>query len=103
MLGSSCVYSASALIAVFESWKLGVKGKDNGVLVIVVPNYHRMRIEAGYGLEGILSNYCHPFHPLWISSLYWWQSDIRERSPVAAWEYRCTAAFQQGDCREIFL
>src|SRR5262245_45937653 len=29
---------------VFDSWKLGQKGKDNGVLVIVVPNDRRMRI-----------------------------------------------------------
>ena len=43
-------------IAVFESWKLGVKGKDNGVLVIVVPNDRRMRIEVGYGLEGTLTD-----------------------------------------------
>jgi len=39
---------------VFEAWKLGQKGKDNGVLVVVVPNDHKMRIEVGYGLEGTL-------------------------------------------------
>jgi uncharacterized protein len=39
---------------VFKAWKLGKKGKDNGVLVIVVPNDRRMRIEVGYGLEGTL-------------------------------------------------
>jgi uncharacterized protein len=41
---------------VFESWKLGQKGKDNGVLVIVVPNDRKMRIEVGYGLEGTLTD-----------------------------------------------
>lgn len=41
-------------VKVFESWKLGQKGKDNGVLLIVVPNDRRMRIEVGYGLEGAL-------------------------------------------------
>ncbi|MDH5285210.1 MAG: TPM domain-containing protein [Betaproteobacteria bacterium] len=41
---------------VFESWKLGVKGKDNGVLVVVVPQDRRMRIEVGYGLEGTLTD-----------------------------------------------
>jgi uncharacterized protein len=40
--------------AVFKEWKLGQKGKDNGILVIVAPNDHRMRIEVGYGLEGTL-------------------------------------------------
>jgi len=41
-------------VRVFEAWKLGQKGKDNGVLVVVVPNDRRMRIEVGYGLEGDL-------------------------------------------------
>ena len=39
---------------VFEAWKLGQKGKDNGVLVLVVPKDRKMRIEVGYGLEGTL-------------------------------------------------
>jgi len=42
--------------SVFEAWKLGQKGKDNGVLVIVVPNDRRMRIEVGYGLEITLTD-----------------------------------------------
>ena len=41
---------------VFESWKLGQKGKDNGVLVVVAPTERRMRIEVGYGLEGTLTD-----------------------------------------------
>jgi uncharacterized protein len=43
-------------VAVFAAWKLGKKGKDNGVLIIVVPNERRMRIEVGYGLEGTLTD-----------------------------------------------
>ena len=39
---------------VFKTWKLGQLGKDNGVLVLVVPNDRKMRIEVGYGLEGTL-------------------------------------------------
>ena len=39
---------------VFSTWKLGQQGKDNGVLVLVVPNDRKMRIEVGYGLEGTL-------------------------------------------------
>jgi len=42
--------------SVFGTWKLGRKGKDNGVLIIVVPNDRRMRIEVGYGLEGTLTD-----------------------------------------------
>ena len=43
-------------VRVFEAWKLGQKGKDNGVLVVVAPNDRRMRIEVGYGLEGTLTD-----------------------------------------------
>lgn len=39
---------------VFESWKLGQKGKDNGVLLLIAPKDRRLRIEVGYGLEGSL-------------------------------------------------
>lgn len=33
-------------------WKIGQKGKDNGLLIIVAPNERKVRIEVGYGLEG---------------------------------------------------
>ena len=38
----------------FNQWGVGQKGKDNGVLVVVVPLQRQMRIEVGYGLEGVL-------------------------------------------------
>jgi len=37
-----------------EQWKLGQKGKDNGVLLVVAVNDRKYRIEVGYGLESIL-------------------------------------------------
>src|ERR1019366_5726380 len=43
-------------VKVFDSWKLGQKGKDNGVLVVIVPQDRKMRIEVGYGLEGTLTD-----------------------------------------------
>ncbi|MBU3948575.1 MAG: YgcG family protein [Proteobacteria bacterium] len=43
-------------VDVFEEWKLGQKGKDNGILIIVAPNDRRMRIEVGYGLEGTMTD-----------------------------------------------
>ena len=43
-------------VRVFEQWKLGQKGKDNGVLVVVAPGDRRMRIEVGYGLEGTITD-----------------------------------------------
>lgn len=43
-------------LRVFETWQLGQRGKDNGVLVIIAPKDRRMRIEVGYGLEGVLTD-----------------------------------------------
>ncbi|HTE15546.1 MAG TPA: TPM domain-containing protein [Burkholderiales bacterium] len=41
---------------VFETWKLGEKGKDNGVLLLGVPKERKLRIEVGYGLAGRLTD-----------------------------------------------
>ena len=41
---------------VATTWKLGRKGTDNGVLLLVVPGERRIRIEVGYGLEGVLTD-----------------------------------------------
>src|ERR1700692_3091201 len=38
----------------FRSWKLGQAQKNNGVLLLIAPNEHKVRIEVGYGLEGTL-------------------------------------------------
>jgi uncharacterized protein len=38
----------------FKQWGVGQAKQDNGVLVLVAPNDHKMRIEVGYGLEGVL-------------------------------------------------
>ena len=38
----------------FREWGIGKKGADNGVLVLVCPSERQMRIEVGYGLEGVL-------------------------------------------------
>ena len=37
-----------------DRWKLGQKGKDNGVLLVVAVNARKYRLEIGYGLEGVL-------------------------------------------------
>jgi uncharacterized protein len=40
----------------FRSWKLGETKKNNGVLFLIAPKEHRVRIEVGYGLEGALTD-----------------------------------------------
>jgi uncharacterized protein len=37
-----------------EAWKLGRKGTDDGVLLVVARNDRRLRLEVGYGLEGAI-------------------------------------------------
>jgi uncharacterized protein len=39
-------------IRVVESWQLGKKGKDDGVLLFIAVADRKIRIEVGYGLEG---------------------------------------------------
>lgn len=43
-------------IRVAEAWKLGRKGVDDGVLLLVAKEDRAMRIEVGYGLEGALND-----------------------------------------------
>ncbi|MDJ0620469.1 MAG: TPM domain-containing protein [Calothrix sp. MO_192.B10] len=38
----------------FNHWKIGKKGKDNGVLFLISVKDRRVEIETGYGMEGIL-------------------------------------------------
>ena len=41
-------------LRVAEANRIGRKGKDNGVLLLVARNDRKARIEVGYGLEGVL-------------------------------------------------
>jgi uncharacterized protein len=45
---------AQYAVRAFEQWKLGRKGVDDGVLLVVAKDDHRVRIEVGYGLEGAI-------------------------------------------------
>lgn len=42
--------------ALLRHWKLGQKDRDNGVLILVAPAERKVRIEAGYGMEGALTD-----------------------------------------------
>ena len=41
-------------IRVADKWKVGRKRVDDGVILIVAKNDHKLRIEVGYGLEGAI-------------------------------------------------
>ncbi|MCE5276704.1 MAG: TPM domain-containing protein [Planctomycetaceae bacterium] len=41
---------------VFDTWKIGQKGKDNGVLLLIAVKDRKLRIHSGYGVEGKLTD-----------------------------------------------
>lgn len=41
-------------IRVVDQWKIGQKGKDNGVLLVLAQAERKVRIEVGMGLQGVL-------------------------------------------------
>lgn len=41
-------------IRVVDAWKLGRKGVDDGVLLLIARNDRKLRVEVGYGLEGAI-------------------------------------------------
>jgi uncharacterized protein len=43
-------------IRVADAWKIGQKGQDNGAVFLVAKDDKRMRIEVGYGFEGVLTD-----------------------------------------------
>ncbi|WP_386759902.1 TPM domain-containing protein [Lysobacter cavernae] len=45
---------AQYAVRAFEQWKIGRKGVDDGVLLVVAKDDRRVRIEVGYGLEGAI-------------------------------------------------
>lgn len=43
-------------IRVAEKWKVGLAGLDNGAIIIVATEDRKVRIEVGYGLEGVITD-----------------------------------------------
>jgi len=41
-------------IRLAEKWKIGQQGRNNGVILLIVKNDRKLRLEVGYGLEGAL-------------------------------------------------
>lgn len=43
-------------VKLFENWKIGKRGKDNGVLLLISKGDKEARIEVGYGLEPVITD-----------------------------------------------
>jgi len=43
-------------VGLLRKWGVGQKGLNNGALFIIAPSEHRVRVEVGYGLEGMLTD-----------------------------------------------
>lgn len=41
-------------VKLFDSWKVGKSDKDNGVIILIVPDQHEAFISTGYGVEGVI-------------------------------------------------
>ena len=46
----------NAAVRLFQEWGIGKKGQDKGVLILVALKERRLRIEVGYGLEGVITD-----------------------------------------------
>jgi len=44
-------------IKVWDKWKVGFKGKDNGVILILAKNDRKIRIQTGRGTEAIIPDF----------------------------------------------
>lgn len=45
---------AAYSLRVAEAWQLGNAGRNDGLLILVIPSRNAVRIEVGYGLEGVI-------------------------------------------------
>jgi uncharacterized protein len=43
-------------VGLFENWKIGNDEYDNGVLILLALEERRIKIEVGYGLEGVITD-----------------------------------------------
>jgi uncharacterized protein len=49
-------YIENYSVKLFKEWQIGKVKQDNGVLLLVAVDDHQIRIEVGYGLEGVLTD-----------------------------------------------
>ncbi|MFP4473179.1 MAG: TPM domain-containing protein [Candidatus Omnitrophota bacterium] len=43
-------------VRLFEEWGIGQKGEDNGILLLAAVQDRKVRVEVGYGLEGVMTD-----------------------------------------------
>ncbi|MDH7639765.1 TPM domain-containing protein [Sphingomonas oryzagri] len=43
-------------VQLLRTWGVGLKGADNGAILLIAPNERKVGIEVGYGLEGVLTD-----------------------------------------------
>jgi uncharacterized protein len=43
-------------VGLLRHWGIGTKDRNNGAILLVAPNQRRVRIEVGYGLEGVITD-----------------------------------------------
>ena len=43
-------------VGLIRAWRIGAKGENDGAILIVAPNEKKVRVEVGYGLEGVLTD-----------------------------------------------
>ncbi len=71
-------------------WKLGQKGRDNGLLILLATEDRKVRMEVGYGLEGVLPDgkvgriLDEQFMPAARSGDY--SAGLRQTALAVAWE-----------------
>jgi len=49
-------YLEDFVVKLYEKWRPGRKNENNGVLIVLFTGDRRIRIEVGYGLEGVLTD-----------------------------------------------
>jgi len=53
---NNTVYFNNISLSLLNTWGVGQKGKNNGIVILIAKNLRKVRIEVGYGLEEKLTN-----------------------------------------------